>query len=686
MTSSDNEPKPQSQQKSTSVDSTSSSAPQDYAQQPEEQDVQQEKIGKDPVPESSIPISPILSLASSDLENPDNHHHHHHHHPLTTTSRDSSLPPDGHRPPLHVSTEPISRTTSIATNRVPRKDRRGLLAQLVLIPEYQDARDYPTNVKYLIITIIAFASITGPMGTSIMLPAIDAIVIDLNTSTSVVNISVGIYLLSLGIFPLWWSAFSEQFGRRSVYMISFALFVAFSIGTALSPNIASLIILRVLQGGSSASVQAVGAGTIADLFIPQERGTAMGWYYLGPLMGPFLAPILGGIVSDAWGWRATQWLLVIFSGCNFCSIMFLLPETLRQAENLQAVRELLKTAAAAQHDHTLEEQEEEDKNNSHDSNSLDSNRLQPVLTNLSRMTTHSIMTALEEEGPVMDPVTPAISRFPTNRSTYSRRIQQDLENETQSRIISTISLPQPPRSKWATFKTNSYDIVIRPMHSIVLLKHPPVALVVAYSAISFAVLYFFNMTITYSYSRSPYNFREIIVGLLYIPNSVTYIIASMLGGKWNDYLLNKYIKKHGEVVPEARISWNVVVAVILLPIACLIFGWTIEYGEFWLVPLIGTALFGFATMLLITAVVTYLVDTLPGKGATGVALNNLIRLVLAAIATFIVEPLLAAIGPGILFSILMGILTVSSLVLWYLKRHGMYFRENYDISILYDKL
>ena len=150
-----------------------------------------------------------------------------------------------------------------------------------MIPEYEDARDYPNKIKYLIVFIIAFASLAGPFGTSVMLPAIDDIVNDLNTNVSTVNVSVGIYLLSLGIFPLWWSSFSERFGRRSVYMVSFTLFVAFSIGTALSPNIAALIVLRVLQGGSSASVQAVGAGTIADLFIPQERGQAMGLYYLG---------------------------------------------------------------------------------------------------------------------------------------------------------------------------------------------------------------------------------------------------------------------------------------------------------------------------------------------------------------------------------------------------------------------
>ena len=123
-------------------------------------------------------------------------------------------------------------------------------------------------------------------------------------------------------------------------------------------------------------------------------------------------------------------------------------------------------------------------------------------------------------------------------------------------------------------------------------------------------------------------------------------------------------------------------AIILYPMACLIFGWTIKYREFWVIPLIGTALFGFASMLVIGATVTYLVDSLPGKGATGVALNNLIRQILAAIATFIVEPLLRAIGAGVLFSIIAGILLVSSLVLLYLKKRGA-FSENIMMSWIY---
>ncbi|KGR07351.1 multidrug resistance protein [Candida albicans P78048] len=605
----------------------------------------------------------------------------------------------------YLSQKPTS--TSIKTNKVPLRERRGLLAQIVLIPEYEDARDYPNKIKYLIVFIIAFASLAGPFGTSVMLPAIDDIVNDLNTNVSTVNVSVGIYLLSLGIFPLWWSSFSERFGRRSVYMVSFTLFVAFSIGTALSPNIAALIVLRVLQGGSSASVQAVGAGTIADLFIPQERGQAMGLYYLGPLAGPFLAPILGGAVSQAWGWRATQWLLMIISACSFVLITFFLPETLRRVDTIQVAKDLMKKSDnnGSQNEKIHDDFAGADNSSVHDidGNPIPGTELHQVVSNLSRRSSNarSIVTYMEEqenEGPIIDPVMPSISRLTTNRSAYSQRIHQNYVTDELRKTTSNLTQSNHSQynnnnnnnnndnDKWSSVKTNCYDLIIRPLHSIILLKHPPVVLVISFSAISFAAIYFFNMAISYEYARSPYNFSSVILGLMYIPNSVTYFMASIIGGKWNDRLLNRYAQKHGELVPESRLSWNIVVAIILYPMACLIFGWTIKYREFWVIPLIGTALFGFASMLVIGATVTYLVDSLPGKGATGVALNNLIRQILAAIATFIVEPLLRAIGAGVLFSIIAGILLVSSLVLLYLKKRGAFFREHYDVMDLYAKL
>ena len=136
------------------------------------------------------------------------------------------------------------------------------------------------------------------------------------------------YMLAMSIFPLWWSSFSEQLGRRTVYLVSFSLFVVFSVLCAVSTSAAMLVVFRVLTGGASASVQAVGAGTIADIWEPRERGRTMSMFYLGPLLGPIVAPVVGGVLAQKLGWQSTQYFLAIYGAVILLMLFFLLPETL----------------------------------------------------------------------------------------------------------------------------------------------------------------------------------------------------------------------------------------------------------------------------------------------------------------------------------------------------------------------
>jgi multidrug resistance protein len=147
------------------------------------------------------------------------------------------------------------------------------------------------------------------------------------TTPTVVNLSVAFYSLAVAFTPLWWSYFSEQYGRRAIYLVSFFLLAIFNIVGAVSVDIGMFIAMRVLAGGACASVQAVGAGTIADLWEVKERGQAMGLFFLGPMLGPLISPVIGGAVTIKWGWRSTQWVMVIYGFLVFILVLFLLPET-----------------------------------------------------------------------------------------------------------------------------------------------------------------------------------------------------------------------------------------------------------------------------------------------------------------------------------------------------------------------
>lgn len=134
---------------------------------------------------------------------------------------------------------------------VPRLKRRGLFAQLAFIPEVENAKTYSRNTRWFLTIVVAAAGATAPMGTSIFLPSLHQVTADLKSTETVVNLSIALYNLAMAIFPLWWSSFSEAFGRRSIYIASFSLCVVFNTLSAVSTNVSMLIVMRLLSGGAA---------------------------------------------------------------------------------------------------------------------------------------------------------------------------------------------------------------------------------------------------------------------------------------------------------------------------------------------------------------------------------------------------------------------------------------------------
>ncbi|KAI8981102.1 major facilitator superfamily domain-containing protein [Pilobolus umbonatus] len=218
---------------------------------------------------------------------------------------------ESHRPPI----------VQVPTKNESEKTLDDDLEQFSLIDKLSDAH------KWAILFIVALQGFLGPLTSSIYVPAIHEVRTALNTSATVINITISLYILILGVAPLGWASLSERYGRRMVYILATLVYIISTIGCALSNSVILFSFMRALQAVGAGAAQAVGAGTITDLFVIQDRGAAMGLFFMGPLIGPVLGPIAGGFINELLNWRFIFWFLVILGGIVLFLVVFFLPET-----------------------------------------------------------------------------------------------------------------------------------------------------------------------------------------------------------------------------------------------------------------------------------------------------------------------------------------------------------------------
>ncbi|KAF8455101.1 major facilitator superfamily domain-containing protein [Terfezia claveryi] len=343
----------------------------------------------------------------------------------------------------------LIRTTTNPAGIIPRKHRQGILGNsiFVVIPEVQDPFEYTRGVKSLITATVGLAGAAAPMGSAVLFPALNLISEDFNASDSITNLNVAFYMGSMAVFPMYWSRFSEVHGRRTVYLTSFTAFTLFNLAAALVPKSALwfLILMRIGSGGSAGAVQAVGAGTISDIWEVRERGKAMGWFYLGPLLGPLIAPLIGGGVASKFGWRGTMWFIFFFGVVLWILLVTVLPETLRRKTQVNHINE-------KKDEHLVDN---------------DPRDVEENASVLSSMVNFDSAPA-SPDSPAADS-----SSLPNPG------------NKKESRNKQT----QPePRSKMCRFWSSVWYAVFDPITALKYIRYPPVALTIWYGSLSFMCL------------------------------------------------------------------------------------------------------------------------------------------------------------------------------------------------------
>jgi DHA1 family bicyclomycin/chloramphenicol resistance-like MFS transporter len=144
--------------------------------------------------------------------------------------------------------------------------------------------------------------------------------------------TLSVYMASFAVMTLFHGALSDSFGRRPVILVNLLVFVLASIGCALAPTIDTMLACRALQGMSAGAGIVVGRAIIRDTYDGPMAQRLMSQVTMLFSLAPAVAPVIGGLLDLAFGWRSIFAFLAVLSLLLWAGCAWTLPETLARAD------------------------------------------------------------------------------------------------------------------------------------------------------------------------------------------------------------------------------------------------------------------------------------------------------------------------------------------------------------------
>ncbi len=183
---------------------------------------------------------------------------------------------------------------------------------------------------------LALLSAVSMLTLNMILPSLPSMARDLAAREAVVALAVSGYMLVAALFLLTLGPLSDRFGRRRVMLLALCIYLVASLGCTLASDVATLLVCRVLQGVIVAGA-VVSSAVIRDQYPAHESAGKMGAISAATAVGPMLAPILGGLLDGALGWRSVFALYTALGGVLLVLVWFDMGET--RAPGLPAARQ-----------------------------------------------------------------------------------------------------------------------------------------------------------------------------------------------------------------------------------------------------------------------------------------------------------------------------------------------------------
>ena len=187
-------------------------------------------------------------------------------------------------------------------------------------------------VSLALIMLMALLTALDSMAIDMYLPGMPDIATDLKVPLSKIQQTLAIFLAGLAIGQGIYGPLLDRFGRRLPILIGIMIFIGGSIMGALAPTVEWLLVARFIQAIGASAGLVTPRAIVADTCNLKESAHVFSILMQAMMLGPILAPVLGGIVLDIADWRMIFWVIAFVGFLSLVWAWKLVPDSLPVSE------------------------------------------------------------------------------------------------------------------------------------------------------------------------------------------------------------------------------------------------------------------------------------------------------------------------------------------------------------------
>ncbi|KQR94166.1 MAG: MFS transporter [Microbacterium ginsengisoli] len=170
------------------------------------------------------------------------------------------------------------------------------------VPTVAETSRSPRQVIEALIGLL-LGMFVSMLASTVVSTSLPVIVHDLSGDQAAYTWVVTATLLTTAISTPVWGKLADLMNRKVLFQVSILIFVLATAAAGFSQNPGMLIAFRAVQGLGAGGLAALSQVIMADIISPRERGRYMGLFGAVMAVATVGGPLLGGVITDAWGWR-----------------------------------------------------------------------------------------------------------------------------------------------------------------------------------------------------------------------------------------------------------------------------------------------------------------------------------------------------------------------------------------------